>query len=69
MGNETINQISIWKRVAGVISPQKSTDATVVNAHEATGLVPQVMNGGYCAIGDLPDVATVPEGTFFFILP
>jgi hypothetical protein len=45
------------------------TGALIVPAHEATGLIPQVMNGGYCAIGDLPDVATVPEGTFFFILP
>jgi hypothetical protein len=45
------------------------TGALIVPAHEATGLVPQVGNYGYCAIGDLPDVATVPEGTFFFILP
>jgi hypothetical protein len=45
------------------------TGALIAAAHEPTGLVPQVMNGGYCAIGDLPDVATVPEGTFFFILP
>jgi hypothetical protein len=57
------------QKFSGTISPKFAGDAFVVNAHEATGLVPQVMNGGYCAIGDLPDVATVPEGTFFFILP
>jgi hypothetical protein len=56
-----------WKEKNDVITPSSSTASTVVNSHESTGLVAQVSNTMWGAIGDRP--ATAPIGTKYYVLP
>jgi hypothetical protein len=66
-----IKQVNADTEYLGDIFVLKAGDtmegALIADAHEGTGLTPQVMNGGYCKIGNLPAVSK--EGTFYFILP
>jgi hypothetical protein len=54
-----------WQKSKGVTSPKFDTDAVVVNAHEATGLIPQVSNSTY-GTADSIDMTSMPVGTFYF---
>jgi hypothetical protein len=53
------------RNYSGTITPITSTDAVVVNAHEATGLIPQVSNSTY-GTADSIDMTSMPVGTFYF---